>query len=274
MNIEKFLNEYFAGKKEIVIVFHGGDAHTDDIASAGLLGILLEKAGMPYRFIRSGDPEVIETADIAVDVSRKYDKIRYWDHHHLRTKEDGGIRENGIPRSSFGLLADFFGEDLCGSKEANEYFITTLAWAIDAYDNGLDPMEGTIEDFNPLSIGGLFELFKKNLGEEKTEDELFALSVPIAKAIIQRVILRAQSLVPVAEALKKAADEAGDKQYLILEEGSDVWKDIAIPPQFLYVLYPSKHGALGKWRSVCVPKAPGSFKNRKSFPKEWAGSGE
>src|SRR5690348_4673081 len=101
-------------KKEVKIVTHSGNFHTDDIFAVATLFLLLEK-DHTLLVTRSRDMETIAAADYVVDVGGEYDPAQNrFDHHQIN---GGGQRDNGIPYASFGLVWKHFGSVVSQSEE-------------------------------------------------------------------------------------------------------------------------------------------------------------
>src|SRR3990167_8310800 len=82
-----------------IVVTHSGNFHTDEVFACAVLSLLNDGN---IEVIRSRDSEVWATGDYVVDVGGEYNSERgRFDHH----QEGGaGVRPNGIPYSSFGLV--------------------------------------------------------------------------------------------------------------------------------------------------------------------------
>src|SRR3989344_8466592 len=95
------------------IVTHNGRFHIDELF--GIAAVMLAYPGK-HQVLRTRDMEVVASADVVIDVGGIYDPSKNrFDHH----QEGGaGLRENGVPYSSFGLVWQKFGEQLSGSKDS------------------------------------------------------------------------------------------------------------------------------------------------------------
>ena len=133
------------------IVTHNGNFHADDVFSIAALKSIFPD----FNLVRTRDLAVIAQADIVIDVGGEYnpDTGRF-DHHQ---RGGAGARENGIPYSSFGLIWQKYGVEICqGSQEVAHSVDAGLVSTIDAIDCG--HVEGvsqgislsqTISMFNP-----------------------------------------------------------------------------------------------------------------------------
>jgi uncharacterized UPF0160 family protein len=80
-----------------IIATHNGNFHADDVFSVAALKSILPA----FKLIRTRDAELINKADIVIDVGGEYDpEAGRFDHHQ---RGGAGERENGIPYSSFGF---------------------------------------------------------------------------------------------------------------------------------------------------------------------------
>jgi len=62
------------------IATHNGIFHADEISAIALIKLYINPN---VEVIRTRNSELIESANIAIDVSGKYDGVRYFDHHHF-----------------------------------------------------------------------------------------------------------------------------------------------------------------------------------------------
>ena len=94
----------------MIIATHNGKFHADDVFGVALLTQLFPDA----QVVRSRDKEVLDGADIVLDVGGTYDAAaRRFDHHQLTS----GARPSGILYSAFGLLWQHYGLEFCGGDE-------------------------------------------------------------------------------------------------------------------------------------------------------------
>jgi len=113
------------------IVTHNGNFHADDVFSIAALKSIFPS----FNLIRTRDLDVIAKADIVVDVGGEYDaETGRFDHHQ---RGGAGERENGIPYSSFGLIWQHYGLEICeGNQELVNALDAGLVSNIDAVDCG------------------------------------------------------------------------------------------------------------------------------------------
>jgi len=241
------------------IVTHNGNFHADDVFSIATL-----KSVFPnFKLIRTRDLDVINKADLVIDVGGIYDpEAGRFDHHQ---RGGAGARENGIPYSSFGLIWKKYGLQLCdGNAELVASIDAGLVSTIDAIDCG--HVEGVATG---ISLSQTISMFNPTWQEEGDFDACFDQAVEFASRILARFIASASGGLNAKTIVAKAIEDAADPRVIVLEKYIP-WKRTvhALSTEALYMIYPSQ---TGQWRIQTVPVEPGSFEDRKSLPKAWAG---
>ncbi len=248
-------------KKKKICVTHDGTFHADDLFATATLSILNNGN---IKIIRTRDTKLIEQADIVYDVGGIYDKEKNrFDHH----QEGGaGFHLNGIPYSSFGLVWEKYGEEICGSKEVANKIEDRLVSSVDANDNGINLFEvkGNIA---PYTIQDLFFSFRPSWKEEQDDDKSFLESISFAKKIINRAIIKMRDNLEAEHIVKKAYEESADKRVIIFNDSYPWFEVINEYAEPLYII--SKKG--DNWRAEAVRKEKNNFEVRKPFPITWAG---
>jgi uncharacterized UPF0160 family protein len=241
------------------IVTHNGNFHADDVFSIAALKTILPSITL----IRSRDLEVIAKADIVIDVGGEYDPdAGRFDHHQ---RGGAGERENGIPYSSFGLVWQKYGLDICqGNQDVANAVDAGLVSTIDAIDCGYG--EGVSEG---ISLSQTISMFNPTWQEDSHFDTCFDEAVEFASRVLTRFIASANGGISAKTIVAKAIENAQDPRVIVLEKYTP-WKRTvhALSDKALYMLYPSQ---TGQWRIQTVPVEPGSFEDKKPLPKEWAG---
>ena len=244
---------------DVTIVTHNGNFHADDVFSIAALKRIFPS----FKLIRTRDAELIAKADIVVDVGGEYnpDTGRF-DHHQ---RGGAGEREDGIPYSSFGLIWQKYGLDLCqGRQDIADAVDAGLVSTIDAIDCG--HVEGVSKG---ISLSHTISMFNPTWQEDAHFDTCFDEAVDFASRVLARFIASANGGISAKEIVAKAIDDAEDPRVIVLEKYTP-WKRTvhALSEEALYIVYPSQ---TGEWRIQTVPVELGSFENRKSLPKQWAG---
>jgi uncharacterized UPF0160 family protein len=241
------------------IVTHNGNFHADDVFSIAALKNIFPS----FTLIRTRDLEVIAKADIVIDVGGEYDpEAGRFDHHQ---RGGAGKRENGIPYSSFGLIWQKYGVDICaGNQDVANAVDTGLVSTIDAIDCG--HVEGI---YDGISLSQTISMFNPTWQEDSHFDSCFDEAVDFASRVLTRFIASASGGISAKTIVAKAIDNAQDPRVIVLDKYIP-WKRTvhALSEKALYMIYPSQ---TGQWRIQTVPVEPGSFEDRKPLPKDWAG---
>lgn len=255
--------------KKNKVVTHNSRFHADDLFAVATLDLVFDGK---IEIIRSRDKEIIDKADIVVDVGFEYDpeKNRF-DHHQ---KGGAGIRENGVPYASFGLIWKHFGRRLC-SEEAWEIIENKIVQSIDAGDNGISTYE-IKKDFNinPYIAQLMFLSFMPSWKEKINLDEAFLESVELVKKVLRREIIHAEHHVEAKKIILEIYEKSPDKRFIVFDEDSnfsdeDIGSVLINKPEVLFSIKYRPENK--KWHAKGVKINADDFPIRKYFPKEWAG---
>ena len=241
------------------IVTHDGNFHADDVFSIAALTCIFPT----FNLIRTRNKEIINAADIVLDVGGEYDPEKGRFDHHQRG--GGGEREDGIPYSSFGLIWKKYGLEICqGNQDVADSVDTGLVSVIDAIDCGY--VKGVATG---ISLSHTISMFNPTWQEEGDFDACFNEAVKFASQVLARFIASVNGGISAKVIVAKAIEDAEDPRVIVLEKYTP-WKRTvhSLSQQALYVIYPSQ---TGQWRIQTVPVELGSFEDRKSLPKLWAG---
>jgi uncharacterized UPF0160 family protein len=244
---------------DITIATHNGNFHADDVFSVAVLKSLYPSC----KLIRTRNLEHISKADIVLDVGGEYDPdAGRFDHHQ---RGGAGERENGIPYSSFGLIWQKYGLEICqGKQEVANSVDAGLVSTIDAIDCG--HVEGVSKG---ISLSQTISMFNPTWQEDGDFDSCFDEAVKFASRVLTRFIASANGGISAKEIVAKAIADAEDPRVIVLEKYTP-WKRTvhALSEEALFIIFPSPSG---QWRIQAVAVEPGSFEDRKSLPKAWAG---
>lgn len=247
------------------IVTHNGKFHADEVFAVATLLLIHEDNDVEV--VRTRDAEIIDTGDIVVDVGGKYDPVRgRFDHHQ---KEGAGVRENGIPYSSFGIVWKEYGEKLCGSKSVSDAIDKFLVEPMDALDNGVNIRKFILEDVYDYTIGDVIDAFNPSWKEIVDRDVSFMEAVELAKKILIREIIRTRDKEEGKNMVEMIYVNTSDKRIIVLENylpWADVLRNHTEP---LFVVYPNWDKK--NWHAQTVRTDPHFFESRKDFPKAWGG---
>jgi uncharacterized UPF0160 family protein len=244
---------------DIIIATHNGNFHADDVFSIAALKNIFPS----IELIRTRNLELIAKADIVIDVGGEYDAdAGRFDHHQ---RGGAGGRENGIPYSSFGLIWQKYGLEICqGNQEVANSVDAGLVSTIDAIDCG--HAEGVSQG---ISLSQTISMFNPTWQEESHFDTCFDEAVEFASRVLTRFIASANGGISAKDIVAKAIENAKDPRVIVLQQYTP-WKRTvhALSEVALYMVYPSNSG---QWRIQTVPVEPGSFEDRKPLPNAWAG---
>ena len=242
-----------------IVVTHSGNFHADDVFSVAAL-----KSVFPtFTLIRTRDKEVIAKADVVIDVGGEHDAATDRFDHHQRG--GAGERDNGVPYSSFGLIWQKYGLAICDdNQELANAIDAGLVSTIDAIDCG--HVKGVAEG---ISLSQTISMFNPTWQEEGDFDAGFNEAVDFAARVLARTIAAASGGLNAKAIVAEAIKNAQDPRVIVLEKYTPWKKTVhALSEQALYMVYPSQSG---QWMIQTVPVEPGSFEDRKSLPKPWAG---
>ncbi|TSC68324.1 MAG: metal-dependent protein hydrolase [Parcubacteria group bacterium Gr01-1014_72] len=252
--------------RSATIVTHSGNFHPDDIFAVAVLRRLYAGGA---NVLRSRELSVIASADFAVDVGSEYDPARRrFDHH----QEGGaGVRANGIPYASFGLVWKAFGSELCGgdggvAREIEE----RLVLPIDAHDNGITLVELTHLGVYPYLFQDIVQAFRPTWKEDPHgRDKTFFRLVDLAGEILEREIIHAASRSEGERFVREAYERAEDKRSIVLTADYPWEEFLSSRLEPLFVVSPER--GTENWQVNAVRTAPNSFESRQLFPVTWAG---
>lgn len=247
------------------IVTHSGNFHADEVFACAVLILVFGEENISIT--RSREEDVIAAADIVVDVGGQYSPERFrFDHHQ---PEGAGIRDNGIPYASFGLVWKQYASELTNLSEVVERIDTRIVAPIDAGDNGYELVD-LKADIAPYKISSLIGAFNASWSEDAdvVNNKNFFKMVTLAKDILEREILMATDFVQAEHFTEEAYTQAQDKRIIIIDgvyPGEEVLQKY---PEPLYVVRLRQDK---RWGVKCVKKEKHTFQNRKNLPVRWAG---
>ena len=254
-----------------LIATHNGSFHADDIFACATLCYFLDQKKEKYQIKRTRDQEIINKADYVVDVGAIYDAERFrFDHHQ---SGGAGLRENGIPYASFGLVWKHFGERLCKSKDIADEIDHKLVQPIDAVDNGVSISEAGdcgLRDYGIHGIVAAYQCTWKQAGEHREQDKRFFELVMFFKVLIAREIEQSTHRLEMVTIIQKAYDQADRKDIVEIPYHagiSPLMQVFELHPETMFVVTRSN----ANWKALALRKEPCSFESRICFPKSWAG---
>lgn len=257
------------------LVTHSGTFHADDVFAVAAFLMANNDKG-DWMVIRTRNEEKIKQADAVIDVGGVYDigTLRF-DHHQIG---GAGVRENGIPYASFGLVWNVFGEIIAGDKGTKEDVEKKLVLPIDANDSGVEIYKNSMSDVYPYVISNLVEDWNITWKEEASADDrgdalrydAFMELVGMATKLIEKVVKRSRDKYEAKGLVVEAYNNAEDKRLIVLPNFYP-WQDVLINlKEPLFVVFPGQDG----WTLKTIPKEKNSFESRKLLPESWAGKRE
>lgn len=242
--------------EEATHITHGSVFHGDEVMATAILSAIGPVAlNRTFRV-----PE--DTKAFVYDIGGGQ-----YDHHQ---RGGNGVRENGVPYSSAGLIWRDFGRELVSCDEAWAFVDQEFIAGIDAADNGVLP---SIDyPVKPASISNLISVFNPDWDSEIKPDNAFLEAVNFAQGVLARAIASAESKAR-AKALVDEAIGASEGQIIVLPRFAP-WQEYVLTSDdpkaadALYVVFPSNRGG---YNVQAIPDAVGSFGNRKPLPEAWRG---
>lgn len=286
--------------KLLQICTHSGSFHADEALAVYMLRLLPQ-----YRYaklVRSRNPSDWEASDIVVDVSGKYDQVKYFDHHQ---REFTGTFSDKYQTklSSAGLIYKHFGREIISTvisldeKIENEKakidflyekIYSDFIEAVDANDNGIDMYEdkdslkARFKDRN-FTIAGMISNLNPSWESDATDND-FNRQFEIASKLIGdsfynyltymgNSFLKAKQYVIDAFKNRFEVDKSGK---ILIFDRFIPWKEHLFnveiennaQGEILYVLFPDSSNC---WRIAAVPVSSTSFDSRKKLPEPWRG---
>lgn len=254
--------------KKITIVTHSGQFHTDDVFAVATLQLLLEK-NFSITIIRTRDEKIINAADYVVDVGEAYDPVtKRFDHHQ---SEGAGVRGDGIPYASLGLVWKEYGEEVCGGDTDIALLIEQkLVKPIDAMDNGISFMKSEREDLFMYDLKDITFVYKNTWKEgDDVLDKNFEYLTGFAKELIKREISVLKDIREAEIEVNKIIAQQQDKTLLILDKPYQYEVAVSIKPYILLVIHPKRQD--GTWAVEVTRDSIRSYESRMQLPVEWAG---
>jgi uncharacterized UPF0160 family protein len=248
------------------VATHPGNFHADDVFAVAVLRLV---ANEPLEIVRTRDEAVQAAADVRIDVGGRSDPATGdFDHHQ---KGGAGERPNGIRYASFGLVWRHHGAALTGSEEAAAAIDERLVQGVDANDTGQTISESLVGDIRPMTVSGVIAAMNPSWDEELTpeaEDARFGEAVALATRIVERELDGAAAFRRAHQLVHDAIGRATDPRIVELDRNMP-WREAVVTtaPEALFVVYPKSDG----WGLQAVPRALGSFDNRRDLPAAWAG---
>lgn len=279
----------------MLIATHDGTFHADETTACAVITYLFDNA----KIIRTRNTDLMEEADLIIDVSLKNDE-RHFDHH---SKLFTRTRKNGIRYATAGLMWEKFGQEFL-AKVALQHLPFHPSKQV--FEQAFLRIDREFMEMIDLNDNGQLTAYASDLAQASTEGEravrdrltefyqnspdipyIVAMqNLPLAKgdaqdkAFVATVKMLKQILVPCA--VNALQTESGIEQVLkIYDHGKLLvmhdrlpWTQAVLqhPEHFkdcLLAVYPDRSG---RWRVQSLPVSKAlRFCNRLSAPEKWRG---
>ena len=254
---------------------HGSKFHLDDLLCAAMGKIL------GYTPVRTLDKEICSNAssvDLVCDIGRKYDGVRFFDHHQPDAPYAQQVNLNTrfpfAKVAAAGLLWAAKGKDIIKAidprapqeciQEAIDMIDLSLIAPSDRIDTGGDldippgicTLSGVISMRNPVSQ------------DPKESDKAFFKVLPFIVETLEDYVKKTLNTIYGRKVVESAP--IIDGKIIVLQEYTPWSQTVQMNSKFdgcLYCVYPSNRGG---WNGQCIPNREGKGV-RKLFPIEWIG---
>ncbi|TNJ26897.1 MYG1 protein [Giardia muris] len=273
------------------IATHDGAFHWDDCLAVWLLR--QHPDYLTATIIRTRCQELLNEADVVVDVGGIYDPTNNrFDHHQREFRVFFSPEYQEERMSAAGLVYHHFGREVLrhlfpqvsASRDFEwlyHYIYQYYIRVVDAIDNGRGPLvvptgqpTPTCLWTDPTSMSCRIERIYRIAGEEG-----FKTAYKMAgQDLLEWIQYTLHSVVPARRVLVDAFHKAGTRPYLVLSERCDydpLLHDLEreFGQHFLYVIYPDGNGGTDEApaRIKAVPISRDSFVSRRPLPEAWRG---
>jgi len=217
-----------------MLVSHSGRFHADEVFAIAMILMIEDR-----EIVRSRDQEVIDQAEIVLDVGGEYDPERLrFDHHQNSFTR---AREDGTPYATAGLVWEHYGAKILAAKGLEGDYETQFAleWVdkkiirdIDAVDNGL-----FTEDPRP-SVSMLVGMMNVSSSDDiERQEAAFQDAIGFTRNILNNFIQAAIKEAEVVVALEACAKNV-EEGILVLAENLPFKDFIRSHPEITRVVYP------------------------------------
>lgn len=246
----------------MLLITHNANFHQDDLFAVAALTILFPDLEIK----RTRDLNQMKDADFIVDTGGENDpKRNRFDHHQTG---GAGVRENGVPYASFGLVWKKYGQQLSGSPEVADVVDKKMVQPIDAADCGYEMFHVTKKGLMPYFFGSMLKALMPTWRDKENVDDVFMSLLPIARLVLQKEIQKAQYFFEDIKEVKETYKRTEDKRVIVLEHPM-AWKSIlSQKKEPIFVVHPDNN--TGEWVIACVIKNPRAHEYRKLLPKSWS----
>jgi uncharacterized UPF0160 family protein len=254
--------------QSFVITTHDNLFHLDDLFACAIISIYLDNQRSSCSLVRTRNKELIEKSDYVVDVGGIYDvSLKRFDHHQ---KGGAGVRDNGIPYASSGLVWKEYGESISGSKNIAENIDIKVMQVLDADDNGLEYYKNNLGDLEAITLQKFFYTFRPTWKEDSSNfDKVFMELLPLVKSFILRKVKVEQDKYEALSIVEELYNQSEDKRIVVMDKPYPGDDFLISKTEVLYKVSPNANNTAWGVKTITVSKD--TLQNRKDLPKEWAG---
>jgi len=223
-----------------MLVTHSGRFHADEVFAISMVQMVEE-----HEIIRSRDEEVIQKADIVLDVGAEFDPERLrFDHHQNSFTE---AREDGVPYATAGLIWRHYAKAIFAARGLTDAYQVEFAtqWVdnkiindIDAVDNGM-----YLDDPRP-SVSQLIGMMNEPSDQPEKQDIAFKKAIAFTDEVLNNFIKAAMKEAEVVVELEAYAKTVSDG-ILILDKNLPYKDFISSRPEIQRVVYPRSEEQFG-----------------------------
>lgn len=270
-----------------VVATHNGAFHADEVSAVAIL-----KRAIPnVSVVRSRKPEIIQEADIVVDVGQLYDPEKnLFDHHQESCAERwNNDDKDSIPLSSVGMVYKKYGREFLRSfvemtddqlDKLYESFYYNYVREVDAWDNGVSPMNFDKNSKERpkfrmcTNVSSMVAMMNgQDPGDDVMQGLLFSRAVEYCANVMEIIVKVQASRIVTYEADYKAVTEAYESKkhtgLLVFDKPitnlfkaiNDFESERKIVGEIKMVVYPSS----GEWRVRNISDS--GFAGRAYIPK-------
>lgn len=246
--------------KKIKVAIHSGALHADELLCLALVKLEYPDHKLDYR--RSRNQEDWDWADLVMDVGKKYDGKKFFDHH----QDDIPVYENGVKKSACGLYLESMTKL---TEQEKNYLLERGLYVVQADDNGQNLKDTKLEHFsNPFSFVPTFNCDWKTGVYGPEQEEAFAEALTSVVLVVRNLLREAR--------LEKEAHDQTERALVNMKNhvvviGSycphmtQVVEFNAGEPNALVTVFSNSQG---QWNVQVVPKETGNFASWVSIPEE------
>ena len=260
-NVEFWCNKWYG-------ITHIGKFHADEVFATIILEMYFGELCV-LRVLDQNIPKEPPANVIIYDIGKGE-----FDHHQYG---GNGVRENGVPYASCGLIWKKFGPEIVrrtGTKEPElvwKWIDEELIQSIDATDCGAMPK--VVYPAKPYTISNIIARFNPTWNSESDENKCFIEACNFARTIFEQLFNQELCKAEAKDIVDDAIEDS--KNHIMVLPTYVPWQDWLFSSQnskandIWFLVYPSRRGG---YNFQCVPTRQGEGDQRKAVPKSWRGA--